>query len=81
MRRTFCEAMEQDPALVLTMLDDLGYNSPAPRSVRAMARIRQDIEMGNEVDVNDLLAMHDLDLLIEEEIERLKEADYERTRY
>lgn len=72
MRRTFCEEMEQNPALVLTMLDDLGYNSPSPRSVRAAARIRQDIEMNNEVDIDDLLITSNLDLLTEEEIASFK---------
>lgn len=38
--RTYCEAMQENPALVLTMLEDLGYMDTSPRQ-KALAHVRE----------------------------------------
>lgn len=38
--RTYCEAMQENPALVLTILEDLGYVDTSPRQ-KALAHVRE----------------------------------------
>lgn len=71
MFRTFCEEMREDPALVLTMLEEMGHLTPA--SQRANARIRNDIEMSGSFNLSDALWRYgDLDQLTDAEIEYLR---------
>lgn len=73
MFRTFCEAMEQEPALTLTMLEEFGHTTTRTGKLnRAAARIRQDIEMYGDFSLEDALVASDLDQLTEAEIKYLE---------
>lgn len=67
MFRTFCEAMDQEPAMTLAILEECGYTS-----TRTDARIRQDIEIYGDFNLEDALVTCDLDQLTEAEIEYLE---------
>lgn len=74
MFRTFCEEMERDSALVLTMLEDFGHTSTRTgRLNRAAARMRHDIELYGECNPEDVLATCDLDQLTDAEIAYINE--------
>jgi hypothetical protein len=74
MFRTFCEAMDQEPAMTLTMLEDLGHiDTRHSKLRRAAARIRNDIEMYGDFSLQDALQSCDLDQLTDAEIKYLEE--------
>lgn len=70
MFRTFCEAMDQEPAMTLAILEECGYTST--RTDKLAARIRQDIEIYGDFNFEDALITCDLDQLTEAEIEDLE---------
>lgn len=46
---TYCEAMQENPAMVLTMLEEFGYMNTSPRQ-KAVAKVREAYEQfGAEV--------------------------------
>lgn len=73
MFRTFCDEMDYNPAMVFTMLEDLGHTSTRIGKLnKAAARIRNDFEMYGECDPEDALMSCDLDQLTDAEIEYLE---------
>lgn len=70
--RTFCEAMDQDPAMMLTALDELGYNRTS-KLRQAAARMRQEYEMTGSCDAPLILSQYDIDTLTREEIVYLED--------
>lgn len=73
MFRTFCDEMGRDPAMVLTMLEDLGHTTTRTGKLnRAAARLRNDIEMYGDFSLEDALVACDLDQLTEAEIKYLE---------
>ena len=45
-KQTFCEAMREDPAYVMTMIEELGYVSNPQRRIEAA--VREAYEQGGE---------------------------------
>lgn len=73
MFRTFYEAMDQEPAMTLAILEDFGHTTTRTSKLnRAAARIRNDIEMYGDFSLEDALVACDLDQLTEAEIKYLE---------
>lgn len=62
--QTFCEAMQENPALVLTMLEDLGYVDTSPRQ-KALAQVREIYELFGAEAAEDAARRHGLDIKFE----------------
>ena len=62
--RTYCEAMQENPALVLTMLEDLGYMDTSPRQ-KALAHVRAAYEQFGPEAAEEVARLYGLDIEFE----------------
>lgn len=62
--RTYCEAMQENPALVLTMLEDLGYTNTSPRQ-KAIAHVREIYEQFGPEEAEETARRYGLDIEFE----------------
>lgn len=62
--RTYCEAMQENPALVLTMLEDLGYMDTSPRE-KALAHVREVYEQFGPEEAEEVARHYGLDIEFE----------------
>lgn len=62
--RTFCEAMQENPALVLTMLEDLGYMDTSPHE-KALAHVREVYEQFGPEEAEEVARRYGLDIEFE----------------
>lgn len=62
--RTYCEAMQENPAQVLTMLEDLGYIDTSPRQ-KALARVRETYEQFGLAAAEEVARYYGLDIEFE----------------
>lgn len=62
--RTYCEAMQENPALVLTMLEDLGYIDTSPRQ-KALAHVREVYEQFGPEEAKEVARRYGLDIEFE----------------
>lgn len=62
--RTYCEAMQENPALVLTMLEDLGYMNTSPRE-KALAHVREVYEQFGPEEAEEVARRYGLDIEFE----------------
>lgn len=62
--RTYCEAIQENPALVLTMLEDLGYIDTSPRQ-KALAHVREVYEQFGPEEAEEVARRYGLDIEFE----------------